>query len=308
MNSLKNRCCQIMPFGLLLAISGCTQVAFTAANLPTHLVEMAVEHDRAYGPEPSQKLDIYLPADPKDKHMDVIVFFYGGRWTYGAKEDYRFVGATFVKEGFIVVIPDYRKYPQVRFPMFVEDGAKALAWVSDHITEFHGDPARIHVLGHSAGAHIGALLAVNPQYLADEGKDRSLTIHDFVGLAGPYAFTPDEPDLEDMFGPPQNYLNMQVPTFIDGTEPPMLLLYGDKDTAVKLANLEKLERRIKQRGGCVRSRIYPDTDHTDLIGALSWWNRQRVPVVGDITKFFWSMSCGRSRMIESNGNRSLNTT
>jgi acetyl esterase/lipase len=286
MDDLKDRCSRILLLAPLLVMYACTQAAFTAANLPTHLVEMTVEHDRAYGSEPLQKLDVYIPANTMEKQLDVVVFFYGGRWTYGAKEDYRFVAATFVKEGFIVVIPDYRKYPQVRFPVFVEDGAKALAWVSDHIVERHGNPARIHVVGHSAGAHIGALLAADPHYLADIGKDRSLSIHDFAGLAGPYAFIPDEPDLEDIFGPPQNYPNMQVTTFIDGTQPPILLLYGNKDTAVKLANLEKLEQRIKQRGGCVRSRIYPDTDHTDLIGALSWWNRQRAPVVDDITKFF----------------------
>jgi acetyl esterase/lipase len=286
MDDLRDRCSRILLLASLLLMSACTQAAFTAANLPTHLVEMAVEHDQAYGPDPSQKLDIYVPANSKDKQLDIIVFFYGGRWTYGAKEDYRFVAATFVKEGFVVVIPDYRKYPQVRFPVFVEDGAKALAWISDHIVEWYGNPARIHVVGHSAGAHIGALLAADPHYLADEGKDRSLTIHDFSGLAGPYAFTPDEPDLEHMFGPASNYPSMQVPTFIDGTQPPMLLLYGDKDSAVKYANLQRLEQRIKQRGGCVRSRIYPDADHTDLIGALSWWNRQRVPVVEDITTFF----------------------
>ncbi len=286
MNGLKHWHCRILLLGFLYALSACTQAAFTVANLPVHLVEMTVQHDQPYGPEPSQKLDMYLPVDPKDKQLDVIVFFYGGRWTYGAKEDYRFVAATFTQQGFIVVIPDYRKYPQVRFPVFVEDGAKALAWVSDHIVEWHGNPARIHVVGHSAGAHIGALLAADPQYLTKEGKDRSLAIHDFAGLAGPYAFTPDEPDLEDMFGPASNYPSMQVPTFIDGTQPPMLLLYGDKDSAVKYANLQKLEQRIKQRGGCVRSRIYPNADHTDLIGALSWWNRQRMPVVKDITTFF----------------------
>lgn len=257
-----------------------------AANLPTYFDHIAVVRDRSYGPEPSQKLDIYVPADPKNRPIDVIVFFYGGRWTFGTKEDYRFVGATFAGRGFLVVIPDYRKYPSVRFPRFVQDGAKALAWISDHIAEFHGDPARLHLVGHSAGAHIGALLAADPRYLADEGKDRSQTIYDFAGLAGPYAFTPDEPDLEDMFGPPENYPNMQVTTFIDGTQPPMLLLYGDRDTAVKPANLQKLEQRIVQQGGCVRPRIYLGVDHIDLIRALSWWNRQNVPVVDDITKFF----------------------
>lgn len=159
------------------------------------------------------KLDMYVPADLQDKPMDVIVF-YGGRWTYGTKEDYRFVGAIFAKWGFLVVIPDHRKYPSVRSSQFVQDGAKALAWLSDHIFAFHGDPGRIHVVGHSVRAHIGALLAADPHYLTDEGKDRSMTIYDFVGLAGPYAFTPDEPDLEDMFGPPEKYPSMQVITLL----------------------------------------------------------------------------------------------
>ena len=286
--SMKVWCCVALFAGLFVTTSGCTQLAFMTANLPAHFSRTTVVHDRVYGPEPLQKLDIYRPDDTKGPARDVIVFFYGGRWTNGAKEDYRFVGATLAEKGFIVVIPDYRKYPQVRFPVFVRDGAKALAWVSDHIAEWHGNPSRIHVLGHSAGAHISALLSADPQYLSDEGKDRSRTIYDFAGLAGPYAFTPDEPDLEDMFGPPQNYPRMQVTTFIDGTQPPMLLLYGKRDTAVKLANLEKLEARITQRGGCVRSRIYPDADHTALLRALTWWNIKSLPVVEDITKFFGS--------------------
>ncbi len=277
----------IVLVALLSTMSGCTRAAFVAANLPTYFDHVTV-HNRAYGPERSQNLDIYVPADSRDTHRDVIVFFYGGRWTYGTKEDYRFIGTTFAKRGFLVVIPDYRKYPTVRFPGFVQDGAKALAWVVDHIAEFQGDSARIHIMGHSAGAHIGAMLTADPHYLADEGKDRSLTVQDFVGLAGPYAFIPEDPDLEDMFGPPQNYPRMQVTTFIDGTQPPMLLLYGDKDTAVKLANLEKLEQRITLKGGCVRSIIYHDVDHTNLLGALSWWPQRRASVIDDIERFFVS--------------------
>lgn len=272
--------------GVVSTISGCTPAAFMAANFPTHFNNTTVLHDQTYGPDHLHTLDLYLPRNPTEQPVDVIVFFYGGRWTYGAKEQYRFVGSTLSERGFIVAIPDYRKYPHVRFPGFVEDGAKALAWVSDHIAKWHGNPARIHVLGHSAGAHIGALLAADPHYLADEGKDRSRTIVDFAGLAGPYAFTPDEPDLEDMFGPPSNYPNMQVTTFIDGTQPPMLLLYGNRDTSVKLANLERLQQRITARGGCVRSRIYHGADHTDLIGALSWWKPRDIPVVQDMTTFF----------------------
>lgn len=272
----------------LLALSGCAQLAFTAVNLPSRFGDMEVLHDLSYGSEQSQKLDIYLPVGAHDKDLDVIVFFYGGRWTYGEKNYYRFVGSAFTAKNFIVVIPDHRKYPEVRFPVFVEDGAKALAWVYDHITAYNGKPERIHVAGHSSGAHIGGLLAADARYLEAEGKNRSLVIHDFAGLAGPYAFTPDEPDLKDMFGPPQDYPNMQVTTFIDGEQPPMLLLYGDADRTVKLSNLEKLHQRIKQQGGQVQSKIYHDVGHTGLAAALTWFNPRGTPVVHDMVTFFHS--------------------
>ena len=275
---------------VLLHQTACSPVVFTVANVPTHFDDATVVRDLAYGPLPSQTLDLYLPAGSTDRPRDVVVFFYGGRWSSGDKDQYRFVGTTFASKGYIVVIPDYRKYPDVRFPAFVEDGAKALAWVHDHIGESQGNPERVHIVGHSAGAHIGALLTADARYLAQEGKSRSLVVRDFVGLAGPYAFTPTDPDLVEMFGPPENYPTMQVTTFIDGTQPPMLLLYGDDDTVVKRYNLDKLEARIAERGGCVRSIIYPSVSHSGLLRALSWLSLNSAPVVDDITAFFHA--CG----------------
>ena len=130
-----------------------------------------------------------------------------------------------------------------------------------------------------AGAHIGALLTANPAYLAHEGKDRNAVIRGFAGLAGPYAFTPDEPDLIDIFGPPERYPAMQVTTFIDGTQPPMLLLYGDADTTVRRYNLDRLEAKIQEKGGAVNNIIYPGTDHLRIVGALGWlnWRGRRWP-------------------------------
>jgi len=277
---------RFLTLALLLFVVACTSTGFAVVNLPTQFDDLHVVHDVTYGPESGQKLDIYRPNETDTKPHDVIVFFYGGRWTYGTKEDYRFVGAALSQRGFIVVIPDYRKYPQVRFPVFVEDGAKALGWVYDNISTYGGDPKRIHVAGHSAGAHIGALLTADAQYLKAEGKNRSHIIHDFVGLAGPYAFTPDEPDLEDMFGPPENYPKMQVPTFIDGHQPPMLLLYGDADKDVKPINFEKLRASIKAKGGCVQSIIYPGATHIGLVAGFSWMNPDNVSVIDDMMHFY----------------------
>ncbi|MGO9543777.1 MAG: alpha/beta hydrolase [Rhodomicrobium sp.] len=283
-------------FFILLIVAGAILAAFDLQSLGFGLLNLAPAIGRtklisgiAYGPEPWQRLDIYAPPGREARKLPVVVFFYGGRWTKGSKENYRFAGDAFAKRGYIAAIPDYSKYPAVRFPAFVEDGAKALAWVSNRIGDYGGDRDRIFVAGHSAGAHIGALLAADPSYLAREGKDRSAVVRGFAGLAGPYAFTPEDPDLIDMFGPPEHYPAMQVTTFIDGTQPPMLLLYGDADTAVKRYNLDRLEARIREKGGAVKSIVYPGVDHLWIAGALSWINFRGPPVLNDMVAFFGSV-------------------
>ncbi len=279
----------IVVAGAVLAILFRQSLSFGIVNLPLAVSGTRLIRNASFGPEPWQRLDIYTPPGRTAERLPVVVFFYGGRWTTGAKENYRFAGDAFAKRGYIAVIPDYRKYPAVRFPTFVEDGAKALAWVSDHIAESGGDPGRIFVAGHSAGAHIGALLGADASYLAREGKDRSAVVRGFAGLAGPYSFTPDEPDLMAMFGPPERYPAMQVTAFIEGTEPPMLLLYGGADTVVKRYNLERLEARIREKGGTVKSIVYPGVDHIWILGALSWLNFSGPPVLEDMLAFFDSL-------------------
>jgi len=275
----------IISLASLIFTTGCAAIGAATANLPTHFDGIHVQHNIAYGAEKDQKLDIYLPPqDGKSKH-DVIVFFYGGRWTTGEKEDYAFVGSTLAQAGYVVAIPDYRKYPAVRFPVFVQDAAKAVAWVADNIGAYGGDAGHLFIAGHSSGAHLGALIVADPRYLKAEGKSRSI-IKAFAGLAGPYAFTPDTPDLEAMFGPPSQYAAMQVPTFIDGHQPPMLLLYGANDKTVGRVNLDKLQSAIQEKGGCVRAHIYPGIDHVWIVGALSWLGKDKAPVLKDMTTFF----------------------
>jgi acetyl esterase/lipase len=275
--------------GAVLSIFSLKSLGPGILNLIPAFSQTKVVYGTAYGPGDWQQLDIYIPRERGDRRLPVAVFFYGGRWTSGSKADYRFAGDAFAKRGYIAVIPDYSKYPRVRFPAFVEDGAKALAWVYDHIADYGGNPDRIFVAGHSAGAHIGALLTANPAYLSREGKERSAVVRGFAGLAGPYAFTPNEPDLEDIFGPPERYPAMQVTTFIDGTQPPMLLLYGDADTAVRRFNLDRLEARIREKGGIVKSTIYPGVGHLWIVAALGWVNFRGPPVLDGMLAFFDSI-------------------
>ena len=274
-----------------LYATGCMRAGLFALNAPGY--DGQVISDVAYGPDKDQKLDIYLPLNANQSKHDVVVFFYGGRWKSGAKADYKFVGTTLAKAGYIAVIPDYKKYPQVRFPVFVQDGAKALSWVYDHIAHYNGDTHYIHVAGHSAGAHIASLLVTDEKYLKAEGKSRSNVIRSFVGLAGPYSFTPDEDDLKDMFGPPQNYPRMQATTFVDGSEPPMLLLYGDQDDSVKRYNLDRLQAAVAKKKGCVKTIIYPDIGHIDLVLTLSWYGKNKAPVLQDMMDSFKATHSGK---------------
>ena len=280
--------------GLSLAFlaSACTQVNMAVVNAPTHFDKVKVIDNVAFGPASWQHLDIYIPPDlTKDKKLPVIVFYYGGRWEEGSKNLYKFVGSALAKEGYIVAIPDYRKYPEVKFPIFVEDAAQSLSWVYDHIDEYGGNKNEIHIAGHSAGAHIASLLATDARYLKHQGKDRSKVIRDFVGLAGPYDFTPNEKDLQDMFGPPSNYPQMQTTTFIDGKQPPMFLLWGKKDQYVGEFNMNKLAARIKEKGGCIETKIYPDTDHIWLLGDLSWIGNNKHRILRDWITYLKRADC-----------------
>lgn len=114
--------------------------------------------------DPRQKLDVYRPKKmmPPAK---VVIFFHGDSWRNGSKTDHRFVGQALTSRGFVVVIPDYRVYPQVIFPAFVEDGASAVRWVRDNISTYDGDKNQLYLMGHFAGSHIAALLTLDFRYL-----------------------------------------------------------------------------------------------------------------------------------------------
>jgi len=268
-----------------IVLSACTTIGAEVANIPAKFSDNQILTNVSFGDQAWQKLDIYIPPKAKEQPMPVIVFFYGGRWDSGYKEMYAFIGDKLASDGFVTVIADYRKYPEVKFPTFVQDGAKALAWVDDHIEEYGGNRNKIFVSGHSAGAHIGALLTADERYLQAEGKNPKM-IKAFAGLSGPYDFVPKAEDLKKMFGPPKNYPQMQVTTFIDGGEPPMLLLWGDKDTEVWRSNLDLLAKKCQQKGVKVTTKIYPGVGHVGILANQIWFYPGNATALQDITQFF----------------------
>lgn len=227
-----------------------------------------IERDLAYGPNERQRLDIYTPVG-MHRPAPVVIFLYGGAWSGGRRAWYRFVGEALTSRGYVVAIPDYRVYPEVRFPTFVEDAAAAVAWVRANAASFGGDPDRMFLMGHSAGAHIAALLVTDRSYLAAQGLDVS-TVGGLIGLAGPYAFDPTlYSSTRAIFASAPSIEATQPVNFLQGGEPPMLLLHGAADTTVYPVNSLTLADRVRAKGGRVETIEYPDTGHVRLVLELA---------------------------------------
>ena len=267
--------------GLLL--SGCGPAAMLSMLTPTN--GLRVVPGIAYGDHHRQQLDIYAPRVESPTARPVVVFFFGGGWTDGDRADYLFVAEALASRGYLVVIPDYRVYPEVRFPAFVEDGASATAWVLDNVAAFGGDPRQVYVMGHSAGAHIAAMLIFDAGYLRAAGH-RPDELAGLIGLAGPYDFLPIESrTLRVIFGPVAQHGSSQPVNFVDGDEPPAYLLHGTADNTVWPRNTWRLAAKIRAASGRVQTRVYEDLDHSRLLGALARPFRNWAPVLEDIAAF-----------------------
>jgi acetyl esterase/lipase len=263
---------------LVLPLLGACQRAFFAAVNAGGGGAVATA---AYGASAWQQLDVYAP--PQARAAPVVLFFYGGRWRDGRRADYAFVGEALARQGIVAVVADYRRHPEVTFPTFVEDAAAALRWTRDHIAAHGGDPARLFVAGHSAGAHLAAMLATDARHLAAVGM-QPRELRGLIGLAGPYDFLPiTDPDLLPVFAPRERWPQSQPVNFVDGDEPPALLLHGDDDRSVGPHNSASLARRLHDAGVRVDHRRYPGVGHVRILSALRY--PRLAPTLHDTVQF-----------------------
>ena len=263
---------------LAILVAGCTRIAFGIVNFNVDSAAIAsVQYDNAH----ALSLDIHRTRNSNRK-TPVVVFFYGGSWQTGTRQDYRFVGQSLAKQGVLVIVPDYRKSPQVAFPAFVEDAARAVAWTKLHAAEYGGDPSRIFLVGHSAGAHIAAMLGTDGRFLRAVGmQPRDLA--GIVGLAGPYDFLPiTDPLQQRIFAPESAWPLSQPVNFVDGDEPPFLLLQGTADKVVWPRNAERLAAKLRTFNEPVEVRMLDGASHTGLLLGLL---RDGSPVRRDVFCF-----------------------
>lgn len=221
-----------------------------------------------FAPDSGLKLDVWAPRTA-NRRLPVVVFLYGGGWVAGSRSGYAFAGSGFAGQGFVTVVPDYRLVPSVRFPAFVEDGALAVKWTRDNIARYGGDPDRIAVAGHSAGAYNAAMLALDPHFLRDAGAPAG-TIKAAALLSGPYDFLPfTEQRGRDALGAWPRPVETQPINFVSRAAPPMLLATGSADTVVNPRNSRVLAEKLSAAGVPVELKVYPGKSHVDLAKSLS---------------------------------------
>lgn len=271
-------------------VSGCS-----GAQVLDHLVAYDTYHGPTgvrYGADPRHLLDVYQPdSGTVPGNAPIVLFFYGGNWTRGERAEYRFVGEALAANGIIAVVADYRLSPHVCYDGFLGDCALALQWTLSHAISLGGDPARVMVMGHSAGAYNAAMLALDPRWLAPLRltPDR---LAGWIGLAGPYDFLPIvDPEVRVAFGWPQTPADSQPICYANAKAPRALLLAARNDKVVDTQrNTVALANRLRAAGTEVDMRIFDRLSHVTTVAALARPLDWLAPVLPTVVAFVRSES------------------
>lgn len=269
----------------LLALVSCSPL--TAINALVSKDTYVLTAGVTYGPLHRQQLDIYTPTSAAPAGgWPVVVFFYGGTWNTGDRAEYKFVGEALAARGVLVVVPDYRLYPEVRYPEFLQDSTLGLAYGLKEAKRLGGDPARVFVMGHSSGAYNAAMLALDPRWLAATGHAPN-ELAGFIGLAGPYDFYPiDNPDAKPVFFDPNYPPHSQPIEFANAQSPRTFLGAAISDKLVNpKRNTEQMYAKLAAAGVPVTLKLYEHVSHATLIGAFGRPLRGLAPVLDDTVAF-----------------------
>ncbi|MEE4301868.1 MAG: alpha/beta hydrolase [Pseudomonadales bacterium] len=257
------------------------RLGLVVVNAIAHSVP-ATREQVAYGHTPRHHLDWYRRRG--GERRPTVLFFYGGNWRSGRRQDYRFVADTLMTLDCDVVVPDYRLYPHVRFSEILQDAREATEAVLARLPE--GEP--LVLMGHSAGAQLAALLTLDASLLRDPSR-----IAGCIGLAGPYDFYPfTEDDHWELFGPEEAYPSSQPVNFVRADAAPLYLLHGETDQRVHRGHSKSLMEKQRAAGGVAEREVYPGMGHVEIIVEFTRLHRRRSAVVRDIGRFVQRVAGG----------------
>ncbi|MBW4025085.1 MAG: alpha/beta hydrolase [Proteobacteria bacterium] len=270
--------------GVLLAVSAHAATDFDRGKAADPMTDLQVTRNLPYEPAGDRhSLDVYVLRAAASKPRPVIVYIYGGAWVAGAKAQFAFVGAALARRGFVVVVPDYRIYPQAHWPMFLQDNAGAVRWARNHAAQFGGDPAKLVLMGHSAGASNALSLAVEPEWLHAVGMSPGDS-KAVVCLSGAFNLMPlDDPAETAIFGPRTGYTDPI--NRIEAGTPPILLIIGNRDDTVDPHDSDAVAAKLREKGDAVELIHYRGLGHPDTQNALAARPGQPPGVIDAVLRF-----------------------
>ncbi len=270
-----------------LSVAACAPVSILNGITPASTFEKT--KNVSYGDSSSgEVLDIYRSEKPK-ADAPVLMFVHGGSWDSGNKDMYKFLAEGFTKSGYDIVLPNYRLYPDAKFPNFLEDNAKAVAHTSKAF------PGRsIVLMGHSAGGYNVLMLGLRDEYLKAAGVDLCASVAGIVGLAAPTGIVPLKSErlieiFPDRFTGDDAALNN-----VSAPAPALFLGHGESDTSVYPQNSEALAEKVIARGGKATLKIYPGQSHTDVVKLLSRHFDDDATLKEDVVEFIDGLPKGGS--------------
>ena len=242
------------------------------------------ELNLAYGKHPKQVLDLVREEGCRD--CPVVLFLHGGSWRWGGKDYHRAIGKQFAREGMIFATANYRLFPEARFPSYSEDAALALKWLRGNVKARGGDPKKVFLMGHSAGAHAVAHVGLDERYLKGVGGDFSW-VKGVVSLSCPYTFDPSREWLyREIFANAEDVnATMPIHQVDGGKEPPFLVMHGQFDSLVSVRQAEDFVKKVRTEGGRVTRKVYATHGHFSTIRRMSAWHLWKKPFLRDVVTF-----------------------
>lgn len=271
----------LAPFCSLIALSGCSGADILNFTIPKS--GYVVHKDISYGSDAAQNLDVYVP-NKKRASGCAVLYFYGGSWQSGSKDKYLFVGEALSSLGCVAVLAEYRHYPDVSYPTFLQDSAKALAWTHTHIAEYGARNQNVYVAGHSAGAYNAMMLAADRSLVKAEGGQQNW-IRGVIGIAGPYDFLPFVDDNIKAIFSTAKHEDTQPVNYVHKGMPPVFMATGDEDTDVLPRNTLRMAAKMEKFGNKPDVKIYKGTGHVGIALSLASGFRNKTSVLKDIAYF-----------------------
>ncbi len=259
----------------------------------TNLVAKAAaikEKDISYGPDTRNTLDVYHSNGEK---QDVIIYFHGGSWDSGRKDIYWWLGRTFAKRGVVTAIVNYRLSPAAGYKEMANDAALSVKWITEHISEYGGDPKRIFLMCHSAGAHLAELINADPRYFKELGivnPVKGLILNDAFGLDMHEYLVKAEKDhyyqsfIKTFTATEETWKEGSPMTYIQNVKNPHLVLWGGSTYGAIKIQSPRLVETLQQQGVPVESVVVKGKKHVPMISQMVLPNNMLYKLIVDFIR------------------------